>query len=100
MPFAAAVARNLRVHCMLPRSALALLHSPRRHVCSSFLACCAGMRVLVVAADCVHADNLCYTYGRNIDKSSVVVVGNPQKALRTRRLHLARIELATFSVLG
>ena len=32
MPFAAAVARNLRVHCMLPRSALALLHSPRRQV--------------------------------------------------------------------
>ena len=58
------------------------------------------MRVLAVAADCVHADNLCYTYARNIDKSSVVVVGNPQKALRTRRVHLARIELATFSVLG
>ena len=58
------------------------------------------MRVLVVAADCFHADNLCYTYARNIDKSSVVVVGNPQKALRTRRIQLARIELATFSVLG
>ena len=58
------------------------------------------MRVLVVAADCVHADSLCYTYARNIDKSSVAVVGNPQKAVRPRRIHLARIELATFSVLG
>ena len=58
------------------------------------------MRVLVVAADCVHADSLCYTYARNIDKCSVVGAGNPQKALRTRRLHLARIELATYSVLG
>ena len=58
------------------------------------------MRVLVVAADCVHADNLCYTYARNIDKCYVAGAGNPQKALRTLRLHLARIELATFSVLG
>ena len=55
---------------------------------------------LAIAADCVHADNLWRTYARNIDKCSVVGAGNPQKALRTHRLHLARIELATFSVLG
>ena len=53
------------------------------------------MRVLVAAADCVHADNLLRTYARHIGKCSVVGAGSPQKALRTLRLHLARIELAT-----